>query len=196
MYPAMDLTVPTERAGGLRLRTLTSRDADLIVEATRAETRAALWGPRPTGPYSLADAQSALDDWSGLTDGQVSYGVLDQSSDGPRLVGAVGVMPDAPRSAELAYWVRPECRRRGIGLRAVRAVTWWAHEQAGVRRVWLEINPDNDPSRALALRAGFRFEERIAGHCRSWVEDDPARDVRHDCLIWIHESADGYPANS
>ncbi|MGH3417136.1 MAG: GNAT family N-acetyltransferase, partial [Actinocrinis sp.] len=64
------------------------------------------------------------------------------------------------------------------------------------RRVWLEINPDNDPSRALALRAGFRFEERIAGHCRSWVEDDPARDVRHDCLIWIHESADGYPANS
>lgn len=34
----------------LRLRTLTVEDAALLVEATRAETGRALWGPSPAGP--------------------------------------------------------------------------------------------------------------------------------------------------
>jgi hypothetical protein len=28
-------------------------------------------------------------------------------------------------------------------LRSARAITQWAHQQAGLQRVWLEINPDN-----------------------------------------------------
>jgi RimJ/RimL family protein N-acetyltransferase len=63
---------------------------------------------------------------------QVSFGVLE----GPRLVAALGLMPDGPHSAELAYWVRPEERRRGIALRSVQALTSWAHTTAGFFRIW------------------------------------------------------------
>lgn len=176
MYPVMDLDLD-----GLRVRTLAAGDADLLVEATRAEPGRALWGPHPAGPYSPADASAALRAWEAE---QVSYGVLD----GALLVAALGLMPSGPGEAELAYWVRPERRREGLGRRAVRAVTDWAHAHAGLARVWLEIDPDNAPSRRLAEGAGYRFEERLPRHCRSWLADDPAADAWHDCLIWTHET--------
>jgi RimJ/RimL family protein N-acetyltransferase len=126
MEPLVELDL-----GDLRLRTLTLADDDaaLLVEATRAASASALWGPRPAGPYSLEAARSALQAWDPHHGRQVSFGVLD----GPRLVAALGLMPDGPHSAELAYWVRPEDRRRGIALRSVQALTSWA------RRVWQRL---------------------------------------------------------
>jgi RimJ/RimL family protein N-acetyltransferase len=186
MEPLVDLDL-----GGLRLRTLTSQDEDaaLLVEATRSETAPALWGPRPAGSYSLEAARSALHAWDPNRGGQVSFGVLD----GPRLVAALGLMPDRPQegsgersSAELAYWVRPEHRRRGIAVRGVQALTAWAHTAAGISRVWLEIDPGNTPSLQVARRAGYRFEQRLPRHCRAWRSDDPRQDAWHDCLIWVH----------
>jgi RimJ/RimL family protein N-acetyltransferase len=175
--------------GGSRLRTLRSGDAPLLVEATGQERARSLWGARPIGPYDLTSAQAALAEWESAAGGQVSYGVV---QDG-RLLAAIGLMPDPPAipggpptGAELAYWVRPESRRQGIALRAVRALTRWAHEEAGLRRLWLEIAPENAASQRLAARAGYRYETRLPRHCRSWVHQDPALDLRHDCLIWGH----------
>jgi RimJ/RimL family protein N-acetyltransferase len=177
MEPMLELNL-----GDLRLRTLTAEDAPLLVEATRAESGRALWGPHPSGPYSSEHARSALREWDPRAGGQVSVGVL---RDG-RLVGALGIMPDAPGSAELAYWVRPEERRRGIALRGLEALTDWAHTSGGLPRVWLEIDPDNAPSLRLAERAGYGMEGRLPRHCRSWDSDDPERDRWHDCVIWSH----------
>jgi len=172
--------------GGLRLRTLTFQDQDvaLLVEATQGESAPALWGPRPAGPYSLEAARAALRAWDPRRGEQVSFGVLD----GPRLVAALGLMPDDPdsNSAELAYWVRPEDRRRGIAVRGVQALTAWAHTTAGFSRIWLEIDPANLPSQQVARRAGYRLEQRLPRHCRAWRSDDPAQDTWHDCLIWVH----------
>lgn len=179
MYPAMDVTFDD-----LRMRTLTTHDAELVVEATRNETGPAFWGPRPIGPYSLRDAQTALQEWDHTSAAQVSYGVLD----GSRLIAVLGLMSSAPEVAELAYWVRPEWRRRGVALRSARAITQWAHQQAGLQRVWLKINPDNEASLRLAERADHRFDERLPRHCRSWAVDDPELDEWHDCLIWVHHA--------
>jgi [ribosomal protein S5]-alanine N-acetyltransferase len=103
--------------GDLRLQTLFQDDAELLVEATHHEQAPALWAPWPAGPYSLDDARTALRQWDPAQGKQASYGVLQAD----RLVAAVGLMRDSPHSAELAYWVRPEQRRRGIGVRSVRA---------------------------------------------------------------------------
>jgi RimJ/RimL family protein N-acetyltransferase len=168
--------------GDLRLRTLTTKDAALLVEATQAASGRALWGPYPAGPYSLEEARSALQAWDPHRHRQVSVGVLQ----GARLVAALGLMLDGPHSAELAYWVRPEHRRRGIALRSVQALTAWAHERAGISRIWLEIDPGKAPSLRLAQRAGYRLEQRLSRHCRAWTSDDPDRDTWHDCLIWVH----------
>ena len=37
-------------------------------------------------------------------------------------------------------------------------------------------------------RAGYRFEQLIAQHCRDWACEDAERDSWHDCLIWAHAS--------
>jgi len=170
----------------LRLRSLAREDAALLAEATSGESEPALWGPRPAGPYSLQDAQAALTAWEPVTGGQFSLGILRDR----RLLGAVGLMPDRPGSVEVAYWVRPEERGRGIASRAVRAATVWAHRGLAVPRLWLEIKPGNEPSLRVARRAGYRFEQRLARHCREWASEDAERDLWHDCLIWVHESSE------
>jgi RimJ/RimL family protein N-acetyltransferase len=181
---AMPAELSLTLAPGLSLRVLGPPDAPLVAEATDGEAAPALWGPRPAGPYSLPDAQAALSAWDPAAGGQFSVGILA----GRRLLGAVGVMPDQPGSAELAYWTRPEERGRGLASRAVAAVTQWAHDSFAIPRVWLEIDPENEPSLRLARRAGYRFEQRLAGHCRNWSHEDADRDSWHDCLIWVHES--------
>lgn len=167
---------------GLTMRVLTPEDAGLLVEATGAETAAVLWGPRPAGPYALADASAVLAEWDRAGGGPFSVGVLRAG----RLLGAVGLMPDRPGSVEVAYWVRPEERGRGIASGAVRAVTPWAHDVLAAPRLWLEINPDNEPSLRLARSVGYRYAERLPRHCREWTSADPDRDTWHDCLIWVH----------
>ncbi|MFA1549874.1 GNAT family N-acetyltransferase [Actinomadura chokoriensis] len=166
---------------GLRLRTLTTHDVALVVEATSTETARALWGPH-LGPYTSRDARAALSAWDPAAESQASYGILKHD----RLLGALGLMIDGPRSAELAYWVRPESRRQGLALRGITALTRWTHDELGIDRVWLEIEPANTPSLGLAGRAGYRFEQRIPNHCRAWTSPDPGHDTWHDCMIWEH----------
>jgi RimJ/RimL family protein N-acetyltransferase len=55
-------------------------------------------------------------------------------------------------------------------------------------RVWLEIEPGNEPSLRLAQRAGYHFEQRLSQHCRDWSSEDAEQDSWHDCLIWAHVS--------
>jgi RimJ/RimL family protein N-acetyltransferase len=169
--------------GGLRLRALAAADAAMLAEATSEEPGRSLWGAYPAGPYSLRDARAALAAWDPAAGGQFSLGILR----GGRLLGAVGLMPDRPGSVELAYWVRPAERRRGLAARAVLAVTPWAHRNLAAR-IWLEIEPGNEPSLRLARRTGYRFEQRIPRHCRDWIDEDAERDSWHDCLIWVHEA--------
>jgi RimJ/RimL family protein N-acetyltransferase len=176
----MDLDLSLE--DGLHARVLATDDAALLVEATHAEPGRSLWGDHPVGPYALDDARVALSQWDPAAQGQFSIGILREQ----RLLGAVGLIPDEPGSIELAYWVRPEERRRGIASRAVRAITPWAHQTLNATRIWLEISPGNEPSLQLAQHIGYHFEQRIPQHCREWSSEDPALDSWHDCLIWSH----------
>jgi RimJ/RimL family protein N-acetyltransferase len=63
-----------------------------------------------------------------------------------------------------------------------------AHRSLGIPRIWLEINPGNEPSLRVARRAGYRFEQRLLRHCRDWACEDAEHDSWHDCLIWTHVS--------
>jgi RimJ/RimL family protein N-acetyltransferase len=139
----------------VEFRPLTEEDVPLLVEATGRETARALWDRTPAGPYSLADARAALAKWTDDT----SYGVFENG----RLVAAVGLMPDAPGRAELAYWVRPEARGRGLATAALTHLTTVARDN-GFTDLWLEIRPDNTASQRVAERAGFVRTDRVSGH--------------------------------
>jgi [ribosomal protein S5]-alanine N-acetyltransferase len=60
---------------------------------------------------------------------------------GEWLVAALGLMPNSPHSAELAYWVRPEQRRRGIALRTILTLTTWGAYHC---RAWVSDDPEHD----------------------------------------------------
>jgi RimJ/RimL family protein N-acetyltransferase len=83
-------------------------------------------------------------------------------------------------------------RGRGITAQAVLATTPWVHRSLGITRIWLKIQPANEPSLRVARRAGYRFEQRLARHCRDWACDDAEQDSWHDCLIWAHEWSANY----
>ena len=95
-------------------------------------------------------------------------------------------MPGQPGSAELAYWIRPGQRGRSIASLAVQAVTIWAHRSLAIPRIWLAIDPGNEPSLRVAQRAGYHFGQRLPRHCRDWATEDAGDDSWHDCLLWAH----------
>ena len=149
----MDLDLDLDLGDDLRMRALVKDDAALLVEATSGEPAPSLWGP-PRGVLLAARRAGGAVGLGSCRGGQFSIGILH----GRRLLGAVGLMPDRPGSIELAYWMRPEQRGRGIASRAAQATTLWVHRNLAIPRIWLEIHPGNEPSLRLARRAGYHLE--------------------------------------
>jgi RimJ/RimL family protein N-acetyltransferase len=61
-------------------------------------------------------------------------------------------------SAEVGYWTAPWARGAGVATRATRAVSRWAFESLGMRRIVWQAEVGNHASRLVALRAGFRVD--------------------------------------
>ena len=62
------------------------------------------------------------------------------------------------RRCEVAFWLVPGARRRGLGSRAVALVVSWAFAELDVLRVEMTTTPDNPAVPALARRLGFTQE--------------------------------------
>lgn len=75
------------------------------------------------------------------------------------VLGRCAIHIDTRRGiAEIAYWVLPEARRTGVAVKAATAVTAWAHESLGVRRILLQHSVQNTASCAVANRVGYFVE--------------------------------------
>ncbi|MGW2659864.1 GNAT family N-acetyltransferase [Nocardia tengchongensis] len=92
--------------------------------------------------------------------------------------------------AEVAYWVVPAARGRGIAPRAVEALVGWAFEVAGFHRIELRHSVHNIQSCSVAHKSGFVLEgiNRSAGlHTDGWhdmhlhARIQPARAAEPDC---------------
>lgn len=55
----------------------------------------------------------------------------------------------------IAYWVRPEARRRGVATLAVRALSEWAFNDLGLHRITIEHSTGNEASCRVATGAGY-----------------------------------------
>jgi len=78
--------------------------------------------------------------------------------------GVINVMRMGPPGLGLiGYGVVPDFRGRGFTTRALRLVSGWAFEEAGLGRLELGHKADNVASGKAAARAGFRAEGRLRG---------------------------------
>ena len=97
-----------------------------------------------------------------------------------RLVGRVGLYTDlSAGTVEIAYWILPDSRGSALAARAGTAVTRWAHETLGLRRIVLEHAVSNTASCGVARSLGYELE----GTARSL---HLLADGRHDVHLHAH----------
>jgi RimJ/RimL family protein N-acetyltransferase len=64
--------------------------------------------------------------------------------------------PDEEGRVEVGYTLLPHARGHGYAIEAVQAAVEWATEIHGIRRFRAAVAPDNERSRNLILKLGFR----------------------------------------
>ena len=83
----------------------------------------------------------------------------------------------AGREAELGYVVAAHARGRGVATEALRQLSAWAFSELGALRLELRISVDNEPSKRVAGRCGYRREGVLRSvHLK--------QDRREDCEVW------------
>ena len=84
-----------------------------------------------------------------------------------RLAGQVtvdNIVRGALRSGHLGYWVDAAVAGRGVASLAVALVCDHAFGPVGLHRLQADIRPENQPSRRLVERLGFRQEGLLRGY--------------------------------
>lgn len=96
-----------------------------------------------------------------------------------RLVASVGLHRtewDLPKT-EVGYWVRSSETGKGFASEGVVALTAWALNELGAKRVELVADENNTGSRAVAERCGFQLEGVLRNVMRA-----PDGGLRNSCI--------------
>lgn len=134
-------------------------DAPAMVAAIDGDPAVTEWLDMIPQPYGLGDARDFLAlarrDW---VDGTGATFAVVETQDG-RLVGSVGarLLDPAHAVAEVGYWMAREVRGRGLATRALQLVAGWLFD-AGIERLQLQADVQNEASQRVAEKAGFTRE--------------------------------------
>jgi len=125
------------------------------------------WMPEEADPFGEGEARAFIEEAaSHLAAGtSVALAIADESTD--VAVGSTTFHVWGSRHWNVGYWVAQGQRRRGLATEAVTRLSRWAFsDYPRLARLSLYTLPGNEPSQAVALRAGFRQE----GLLRRWGE--------------------------
>ncbi len=174
--PAVPLPQAPLSDGVVALRPLRPEDAGAVIHASQ-DPGIARWTRLPTLPRGR-DARDFIDDAE--RDRKAGRGINLAVVVEAEAAFAGSIALDCyweHRKGELGYWITPAARGRHVGTRAVRLIARWAFDELGLERLELLSDPENEPSRRLALRAGFTSE----GLLRSYR---PGNSGREDLLMF------------
>jgi RimJ/RimL family protein N-acetyltransferase len=148
--------------GVVVLRPWSGSDASEITRIFQ-DPEAVRWTRVPS-PYRESDAHQWLASVpTGMRRGDSLPLAITDAGDS-RLLGSIDLQMRSDGRAEFGYVVAAWARRRGIATRALRLYARWAFESLQVARIELLVQPGNDPSLALAKRAGFTREGLMRSH--------------------------------
>ena len=158
---------------GLCIRPLGDTDIEQFVAAVResVETVGA-WMPWCTASYAPSDAKAWFDQCAAALSVRSAYDMGIFSVDGASLYGGIAVNQINWRFnfGNIGYWVRQSCQRRGIALRAVRAIAHFGFNYLKLTRLEIVVAVGNAPSRGVAEKIGATFEcvarNRLVLHAR------------------------------
>jgi RimJ/RimL family protein N-acetyltransferase len=149
---------------GVVLRPYRLADADAVAQGC-ADPLTQRFVPNLPSPYTVADAIRFIttEAPAGIAAGDQILAAVDPVTD--ELLGAGFLHHRAERTAEIGYWTMPSARGRGVGSAVTKALTTYGFGQ-GVRRLYLRIEPENEPSQRVAIACGYLHEgvQRGAGN--------------------------------
>ncbi|MFJ2188389.1 GNAT family N-acetyltransferase [Kitasatospora sp. NPDC087861] len=159
------LIVPTLTAGPFALRPWRLTDLAVVREAA-ADPYIPLVTTVPAAPAGCDDAAGRAfveRQWAKAVDGTgYSFAVAGRADD--RVVGFVGLFPQADGRSSIGYWTAASARGRAVAGHALRTVADWALDDLGLARLELSIEPWNTASLRVAERIGFRREGLLRSH--------------------------------
>jgi RimJ/RimL family protein N-acetyltransferase len=168
--------IETER---LVLRCLEPEDAPLLKEAVDASIEHLLpWMPWARfEPQSIDQKIELLRRFRGRFDQDEDYvfGVFDP--DESRLLGGSGLHPRGGVGAlEIGYWVRADAIGQGVATEVTAVLTRVGFEQCGLRRVDVQVDPENERSLRIPRRLGFAEDGTLRGRLEPKDDGGPWRD--------------------
>jgi RimJ/RimL family protein N-acetyltransferase len=153
--------------GVVMLRPWAVSEASVMAEAARDRAIERYNGPPPE---SVADAVTVIEGFgqrwrdftvSGDPTG-VAFAIVDAATEKP--VGMCGVDDwSATDVAQFGYCLAADARGQGLATRAARLMTGWLF-RLGAARVFVTIVSENEPSAAVARRAGFTYEGTLRAY--------------------------------
>ncbi|WP_344840481.1 GNAT family N-acetyltransferase [Kribbella ginsengisoli] len=154
---------------GLILREWVEADLPAMVELFD-DPAVAYWTPLVT-PFDEQAAKAYLE-VAQADNGRIQLAI---TTDGERPLGEVLLMP---KTLSVGYSVGSQFRGQGLAVRAVKLITAYAHEVAGMPRVLLEIEAENEASNAVARGAGYELTD---------AEPAPVTEKGRDLLLYTWE---------
>jgi RimJ/RimL family protein N-acetyltransferase len=153
------MNIPTIETERLRLRAFEGGDLEAYAEMYADDLFVRyLSGKTLTKEQAWGNMALIQGHWSLL-----GYGIwaLQRLGTG-ELIGRAGLLnlPGWP-DVEVCWALSPKFWGNGYATEASMAAINWAFREAGIRRLISLIHPDNQHSKAVALRLGERFREQI-----------------------------------
>lgn len=152
--------------GAVHLRLLRSDDLDLLKRASR-DPDVVRWTFVPPNLDDEA-ATTLMQRWDAVTrDGRMRQYAIAAAASPEVAVGLVSlILQDAAdaEAVDVAYWLLPSGRGRGLMTHAVQLGVAWAFDVANCRRAVLHTMEGNTASEAVAQRCGFTVVGRRTWH--------------------------------
>jgi ribosomal-protein-alanine N-acetyltransferase len=155
----MDL--PTLTAPGVVLRPLALDDADALFAAHGDERTHHYW----SGPAHRDVAQTRQ--YIADTIDMKGAHVWAITEDGGEALGRIALFVQREGVGEIGIIMRPEATGRGLASKALNLVIGYGFKQLDLHRIGADIDPDNNASLSLFLRAGFQREGLLRGNWKT-----------------------------
>ncbi len=148
-------------AGNVVIRPWQSSDEEEFYCAIRESvTELEPWLPWAHGKYKRQDTRTWLASRTMEWDSGSKYSFAIEDAQSHQLLGGCGLnrIDREHLIANLGYWVRSTCCRRGIATSAVKLLSQFAFRQLNLARIEIVIIPTNIASRRVAEKSGAQFE--------------------------------------